>query len=83
MQARKMILEGRSANPQLGLLIEEKGEITPTRLPHRIEPLTAFVRDKVFQKDPTANQKKAIEVALNTPDIALIQGPSRRGKNRC
>ncbi len=80
MQARKMILEGRSANPQLGLLIEEKGEITPTRLPHRIEPLTAFVRDKVFQKDPTANQKKAIEVALNTPDIALIQGPPGTGK---
>jgi hypothetical protein len=78
--ARKAILDGRAANPQLGLLIEEKGEIAPTRPPHKIKPLTAFVRNKVFRNQPTIMQEKAIEVALNTPDIALIQGPPGTGK---
>jgi len=80
MSARKAILEGRAANPQLGLLIEEKGDIAPTRPPHKIKPLTTFVRNKVFQNLPTIKQENAIEVALNTPDIALIQGPPGTGK---
>lgn len=78
--ARKAILQGRSANPQLGLLIEEKGEITSLRSAQKVAPLTAFVRDKVFHNAPTVMQEKAIEVALNTPDIALIQGPPGTGK---
>jgi hypothetical protein len=80
MTARRSILEGRAANPQLGPLIEEKGEISPTRPPQKTRPLTAFVREKVFQNPPTIMQEKAIEVALNTPDIALIQGPPGTGK---
>jgi hypothetical protein len=47
MAARRAILEGRAVNPQLGLLIEEKGEIAPTRRPQRVRPLTAFVREKI------------------------------------
>lgn len=78
--ARRSILEGRSANPQLGLLLEERGEITSLRQPKKVEPLTAFVRKKVFKNDPTYMQEKAIEIALNTPDIALIQGPPGTGK---
>jgi DNA polymerase III delta prime subunit len=78
--ARRSILEGRAANPQLGPLIEEKGKIAPTRPPQKIRPLTAFVREKVFRNPPTVMQEKAIEVALNTPDIALIQGPPGTGK---
>ncbi len=42
--------------------------------------LTTRVKDKVFKNDPTENQKKAIEIALNTPDIAIIQGPPGTGK---
>ncbi len=80
MNARQAILEGRSANPQLGLLIEEKGQIARIRESQKIQPLTAFVRKKVFRNDPTVMQEKAIEVALNTPDIALIQGPPGTGK---
>jgi superfamily I DNA/RNA helicase len=80
MSARKAILDGRSANRQLGVLIEEKGEILPTRPPHKIKPLTALVRRKVFRNQPTIMQERAIEVALNTPDIALIQGPPGTGK---
>ncbi len=80
MEARQAILEGRAANPQLGLLIEEQGQIARTREPQKTPPLTAFVRKKVFRNDPTVMQEKAIEVALNTPDIALIQGPPGTGK---
>ena len=80
MTARRLILEGRAVNPQLGPLIEEKGQIAPTRSPQKIRPLTAFVREKIFRNPPTIMQEKAIEVALNTPDIALIQGPPGTGK---
>ncbi|WP_082563692.1 DEAD/DEAH box helicase [Nocardioides sp. Root140] len=80
LQARKAILQGRSANPQLGLLVEEKGEITSLRPPQKIKPLTAFVREKVFNNPPTSRQEQAIRVALNTPDIAVIQGPPGTGK---
>lgn len=80
MAARQAILEGRSANPQLGLLIEERGKIAQIRSTQKIKPLTAFVREKVFRNPPTLMQEKAIEVALNTPDIALIQGPPGTGK---
>jgi hypothetical protein len=80
LSARGAILEGRSANPQLGLLIEEKGEITSLRSPQKVKPLTAFVRQKVFRNPPTPMQVLAIQVALNTPDIALIQGPPGTGK---
>ncbi|CAB3910264.1 RecBCD enzyme subunit RecD [Achromobacter insuavis] len=80
MAARSAILEGRAANPQLGLLIEEKGKITPIRAAHKVPPLSGFVHNKVFENPPTEMQKAAIEVALNTPDIALIQGPPGTGK---
>jgi len=80
INARKAILEGRAANPQLGLLVEEKGEIQPTRELPIVKPLTAFVLEKIFKNQPTEKQKDAIEVALTTPDIALIQGPPGTGK---
>jgi hypothetical protein len=80
LYARRSILEGRAANPQLGLLLEEHGKIASTRSPSRVEPLTAFVSAKVFRNPPTEKQRSAIEVALNTPDIALIQGPPGTGK---
>ncbi|WP_367687193.1 AAA domain-containing protein [Helicobacter pylori] len=42
--------------------------------------LTKRVRKKIFKNEPIENQEKAIEIALNTPDIAIIQGPPRTGK---
>lgn len=80
LSARHSISEGRAANPQLGLLVEEKGKIAPARKPPSIAPLTAFVRRKVFKEDPTPKQLEAISCALETPDIALIQGPPGTGK---
>jgi len=80
MTYRRLILEGRSANPQLGVLIEENGQISQLLSPHKVKPLSAFVREKVFKNDPTKKQVDAIQIALNTPDIALIQGPPGTGK---
>lgn len=80
MSARKAILEGRSANPLLGLLIEENGFIPGIQRSTHLAALTPFVRKKIFKNDPTEKQIEAIRVALNTPDIALIQGPPGTGK---
>ncbi|AHV95634.1 DEAD/DEAH box helicase [Paenibacillus sabinae] len=80
LKARKLILEGRSANPLLGLLIEEDGELPDTQRVTKHKPLTPFVKDKIFKHPPTPRQSEAIDIALNTPDIALIQGPPGTGK---
>lgn len=80
--ARKRISEGKAANPALGLILE--GQLTEelgaysTR--KKIMPLSSFVKEKIFKHDPTETQKKAIDIALNTPDIAIIQGPPGTGK---
>jgi DNA polymerase III delta prime subunit len=82
MVARNAILEGKSAMPHLGLLIEESADL-PSGRDQRpsFEPLTPFVENKIFPKNaPTKTQKRAIKIALNTPDIAIIQGPPGTGK---
>ena len=80
MNARKLILEGRSANPMIGPLIEEGGQLPGTERVEKIKPLSSFVKNKIFKHPPTKAQERAIEIALNTPDIALIQGPPGTGK---
>ncbi len=80
MRARSAILEGRCANPLLGLLIEEEGILPDIQRVTKLKPLTPFVKEKIFGHSPTERQIEAIEIALNTPDIALIQGPPGTGK---
>ena len=80
MRARAAILEGRCANPLLGLLIEEGGVLPDIQRVTKLAPLTPFVRNKIFEHPPTDRQVEAIEFALNTPDIMLIQGPPGTGK---
>jgi len=83
LEARKRLLEGRSANPLLGLIIEDTDTITDyqrTSKTKKLEPLTYYVEDKIFSNAPTQNQIDAIDIALNTPDIAIIQGPPGTGK---
>lgn len=81
-EARHRITLGKAANPALGLILEgqlteEWGSYSKRK---KILPLSSFVKQKIFQHDPTETQKKAIEIALNTPDIAIIQGPPGTGK---
>ena len=81
MEARRRVVEGRSANPILGMLIEEDGDVPEMGRPPTVPALTNFVKSKVFPRNPpTQMQEEAIRVALNTPDIALIQGPPGTGK---
>ncbi|WP_276948364.1 DEAD/DEAH box helicase [Acetatifactor muris] len=82
-EARRLIAEGRAANPGLGLILE--GRLPESVLGgsggrKRIEPLSDFVLSKIFAYPPTETQKMAIDIALNTPDIAIIQGPPGTGK---
>lgn len=82
MMARSAIVEGKSAMPHLGLLIEE-GAIIPSGRDQRpsVKPLSSFVESKVFPKNaPTKTQRRAIKLALETPDIMVIQGPPGTGK---
>ncbi|MBF0314285.1 MAG: AAA family ATPase [Oligoflexia bacterium] len=80
MKARQAILEGRCANPLLGLLIEEEGTLPEIQRISEIKPLTPFVKYKIFKHPPRDRQIDAIDIALNTPDMALIQGPPGTGK---
>lgn len=79
--ARDKVINGKAANPYLGLLIEDDATLPPSRAcGERIEPMSAYVRDKIFARGCTDNQRDAIDIALNTPDIALIKGPPGTGK---
>lgn len=80
MRARRAIIEGRSAMPFLGALIEENGELPLKPKVGKVKPLTPFVEEKIFDHPPRQKQVEAIDIALNTPDIALIQGPPGTGK---
>ncbi len=87
-EARERIEQGESANPVLGFLFEGTLENELAGISQfgknvyrdRKAPLSNKVKEKVFKEEPTHNQKKAIEIALNTPDIAIIQGPPGTGK---
>ena len=81
-KARKLIENGESALPSLGLVIEGKKsdaliQVTQSK---RIEPISSHVREKIFAYEPRQRQRDAIDIALNTPDIAIIQGPPGTGK---
>lgn len=82
MMARNAIVEGKSAMPHLGLLIEEGATLPPGRDQRPAsKPLSSFVEGKVFPKNPpTETQRRAIKLALETPDIMVIQGPPGTGK---
>lgn len=80
--ARELIENGEAAFPSLGLVIEgKKAEAAlETSKEKRIEPITPFVKEKIFSHEPRPRQRDAIDIALNTPDIAIIQGPPGTGK---
>lgn len=82
-KARELINNMKSANPNIGIIIEgmtESLKLEDRKKFNKIEPLSFFVKNKIFKNEPTFAQKKAIEIALNTPDIAIIQGPPGTGK---
>ena len=86
--ARERIETSTSANPHLGLIIggDDNANFQAGLLPSKVaktkvRALTDFVSKKIFSRNPpTETQRRAIEIALNTPDIAIIQGPPGTGK---
>ena len=80
--ARDLIANAESANPALGRIFEGRvsSEFVDIHEVKKINPLSPFVKSKIFTHDPTSTQVKAIDIALNTPDIAIIQGPPGTGK---
>lgn len=78
-RAKNLILNGKAGMNDLSLIIE--GKKTREKRKKYLRALSLQTKKALFPKyDPTDNQKKAIEIALNTPDIALIQGPPGTGK---
>ena len=80
--ARSKILKG--LNPMHGLkVLLQFGESVGVK-PIEHKAITEDLRMSFFGKKGNFNeqQKRAIDIAINTPDIALIQGPPGTGKTQ-
>ena len=74
------IRRGLSAKPELPMLISGENMAFQPK-PRRMTPLSDLVIARCFpEHPPTAAQREAISIALNTPDFAIIQGPPGTGK---
>ena len=79
-KAFQRIFERQSAKPQLVMLISGL-DTTQKHEKRKLTPLSDTVIERCFQgRTPTEAQKRAISIALNTPDFAIIQGPPGTGK---
>ena len=79
-EAWEAINKGKSGISYLGNILEGSFDFIPSEnAPPKIQ-ITSRVREKIFKNPPTARQLQAIDLALRTPDIALIQGPPGTGK---
>ena len=80
--ARENILSGKNQLPGLNVLLQS-GEVVGVVGSHR-SAITDSLERYIFGGNRGRHfldrQKKAIDVAVNTPDIALIQGPPGTGK---
>lgn len=82
-EAVNRILNGESLMPNLLCVLQGESimGLETAKNRKKLQALTPLVMKKVFPKNPpTRNQEKAIEIGLNTPDIAIIQGPPGTGK---
>lgn len=88
--AWESIANGSCGIQHLGALLEADANILQNQHQRGKVKLSSDVYEKVFSRidkdgtkkpcPPTENQMEAIDVALRTPDIALIQGPPGTGK---
>ncbi|MFM4967467.1 DEAD/DEAH box helicase [Aeromonas veronii] len=78
-KAWELISQGQNPMPQLRYLLEERD--VPRIRRRTLEGLSPAAR-MMFKGEPTDRQRKALNAALNTPDICLIQGPPGTGKTQ-
>ena len=77
-RARQSINDGRRLQ-QLSSLLE--GVAPPIARRRQLAGLSPYAK-ACFKGPPTERQKLALDVAINTPDIALIVGPPGTGKTQ-
>jgi hypothetical protein len=77
-RAKQSINDGRRL-PQLSYLLE--GVAPPMARRRKLVGLSAYAK-ACFKGPPTERQKLALDIAINTPDIALIVGPPGTGKTQ-
>jgi len=79
MMAFEILRQGKNPLPQIKHIFE--GLQPPEQRTKRFTALSKKAR-KRFKGNPTVQQEKALKVALETPDIALIIGPPGTGKTQ-
>lgn len=78
--AWEAIAQGRAGISSLGNILEGSFDFMPPGSTPPKMHIPNRVREKIFRNPPTDRQLEAIELALRTPDIALVQGPPGTGK---
>jgi hypothetical protein len=81
LEAARQLATGAVPLPELAALLELRS-MAPLRAEGRLRWRSPAVLAVFGGNEPTIAQRRAIEIALNTPDIAVIQGPPGTGKTK-